>query len=420
MIVRLVGLRGVPAQPGGEYGDIVLGVPGVEAGERRVDDVLDPAGGREADAGQPVQGLLDVLAAVLDQPVGEQQRGLAGVQPPGARLVAAEARSQGRADRHRQRCGAALGVDHGRGPMAGAGKGHLATAGVDAGDQTGDRPALRFRGGDVVELAQHAVRREIGGGDVAQRGPVRGHVHGCFQAVPHDVADDEQRPAEVQPDGLAPVAAHQGALPDGQIADGHVEVRVRTAGLGEQRPLELADDASDPVVLPGVPDVGGGAFGEEGEQPGLRRGERRSVPGADQHAVGVAARGQGDADRRPRAVGHRVGGSRLRPSRPPPGPPTRPTAPGAASPGRRGRPRTPVRPRRRPVAPPPCRPPARRPPWSAPRRWRPRPAWCRSGPVPYAPRSAGAKRRGPARVCHGTRRAVPSPVCETSGTSAPH
>ena len=305
MIVRLVGLRGVPAQPGGEYGDIVLGVPGVEAGERRVDDVLDPAGGRETDAGQPVQGLLDVLAAVLDQPVGEQQRGLAGVQPPGARLVAAEARSQERADGHRQQCGAALGVDHGRGQMAGAGKGHLATAGVDAGDQTGGRPALRFRGGDVVELAQHAVRREIGGGDVAQRGPVRGHVHGCFQAVPHDVADDEQRPAEVQPDGLAPVAAHQGALPDGQIADGHVEVRVRTAGLGEQRPLELADDASDPVVLPGVPDVGGGAFGEEGEQPGLRRGERRSVPGADQHAVGVAARGQGDADRRPRAVGHR-------------------------------------------------------------------------------------------------------------------
>ncbi|MGN9758594.1 hypothetical protein [Streptomyces sp. SD31] len=43
-----------------------------------------------------------VDAAVFHEPVGEQQQRLGGVQPVGGRLVAAEAGTQGRADRHRQ------------------------------------------------------------------------------------------------------------------------------------------------------------------------------------------------------------------------------------------------------------------------------------------------------------------------------
>ncbi|WP_328883304.1 hypothetical protein [Streptomyces sp. NBC_00299] len=71
---------------------------------------------------------------------------------------------------------------------------------------------------------------------------------------------------------------------------------MRSAGFGEQGPLELADDALDPLVLPGVPDVGGGAFGEESEEFRLRPGERWPIAGADQYAVPEPVGDQGDAE----------------------------------------------------------------------------------------------------------------------------
>ncbi|GAA3294162.1 hypothetical protein GCM10020295_17980 [Streptomyces cinereospinus] len=69
------------SQAGRQDGHVVLRVTGVEVREDVVEDGLHVRRGGEAEPGQPVEGLVDVLAPVLDEPVGEQQQGLVGGQP---------------------------------------------------------------------------------------------------------------------------------------------------------------------------------------------------------------------------------------------------------------------------------------------------------------------------------------------------
>ncbi|MGW1863647.1 hypothetical protein [Streptomyces collinus] len=75
-----------------------------------------------------------------------------------------------------------------------------------------------------------------------------------------------------------------------------MQVGVRSAGFRQERALQVAGGAVDQLVGAGVADVGGGAFGEEGEPFGLGPGEGPAPPGRDQDAVLVGSAGQGAQD----------------------------------------------------------------------------------------------------------------------------
>lgn len=109
-------------------GDVVLGVVGVEALE--ASSTSSSAGSRtEPEVGQPGERDVEVLAAPLDQPVGEGTEGVGGGDGAGDGLVAADTgASAGPAGWLDEVGGAVGGEDQGR-QMPGAGEGGGAGAG---------------------------------------------------------------------------------------------------------------------------------------------------------------------------------------------------------------------------------------------------------------------------------------------------
>ncbi len=125
------------------------------------------------------------------------------------------------------------------------------------------------------------MRGQVGRGDVAQQGAVRVHVDGGLHPVPHHVPDHQQRPAEGQPYRLEPVAADHRRGAAGQVARGQLQVRVRAARLGQQRPLQLHGEVLREGEPPGVVDAGGRPVGDGLDHRGVV-GEGRGAGAAQQ------------------------------------------------------------------------------------------------------------------------------------------
>jgi len=86
-VVRLLVLR---VAAGGDERDIVIGAAGEDAVEQPVAELLEgQVRELRQDAGEPGEALVDATAAVLDEAVGDQEDGDAGVE--GGDVVAARA-----------------------------------------------------------------------------------------------------------------------------------------------------------------------------------------------------------------------------------------------------------------------------------------------------------------------------------------
>ncbi len=94
----------------------------------------------------------------------------------------------------------------------------------------------------------------------------------------HHVPDHQQGAAEVEPDRLEPVPAHQGPGAHRQIAAGHLQIRVRAARLRHQRALQVHRGVLGGGQLPGMAEVHCRQAGREVDRRRLVVAE--SAPGA--------------------------------------------------------------------------------------------------------------------------------------------
>lgn len=167
---------------------------------------------------------------------------------------------------------------------------------IDPHEQAGRGPTGLVRRGQGVELPQHPVRGEVGGGDLAQDGTVGVHVDGGVQTVSHDVPDHQQGAAEVQAHGLEPVAADDGAGSDRQVAAGDLQVRVGAARFGDERPLQVQRGLLRGRQAPGEADVQAGEPGGEVHRRRLVVVEAGGGPGREEPSVGLVPADQGNRD----------------------------------------------------------------------------------------------------------------------------
>ncbi|MFD9104461.1 hypothetical protein ACFVZN_25685 [Streptomyces virginiae] len=108
----------------------------------------------------------------------------------------------------------------------------------------------------------------------------------------HDVPDHQQGTAEVEPYRLEPVAADESPGAQRQVAAGHLQVRMRPAGLGDQRPLEVERDPLGGREAACVPDVRAREARREVQGRRLVGAEGGLCAGREELSVDLAPAGQ--------------------------------------------------------------------------------------------------------------------------------
>ena len=231
------------------------------------------------DGEQPGQAVVERRVAALDQSVGVEDDGGAGLR---ATAWCCRGRVRGHAEEHvrrplqqawpSRRARAAAGAGDRRWTSAasraapGAAAGGSSTRATTRGGQRRD-PGLAQR---AVERAEHLVGIAV----VQCRGDAPEHVAqlsrhgGGGPVVAGDVADHERRVTSGGDEGVVPVAADLHLLGRGPVADGDVEV-LELRGIGQQGPLEALGEAARG---PGLPPLGLPA-GDPVDRLGALRGE---------------------------------------------------------------------------------------------------------------------------------------------------
>src|SRR5581483_7600515 len=130
----------------------------------------------------------------------------------------------------------------------GQGDGRGGTVPADQGHDRGAEPRLEAPGfvlpqQHVVEVGQDGGRRGVGEGGRPDRVADQGGGGGRLDTPAADVADDEDEPAAVEPDGVVEVAADLDAGPAGGVAGRQLHAGDRRERRREQARLQRPGQA---------------------------------------------------------------------------------------------------------------------------------------------------------------------------------
>ncbi len=244
-------------EPGQQQRDVIGLAPLLHGGEHRLAGLLDRRVRLLQDAQQPAEADVEVLVPGLHQPVRAegQQAALGDVELDRLERHAAdpERRTRGQvqdlADPARQRAAdggrlphRVLGDDQDRWDVARLGRRELAGGRVeDDVHAGGEQRLVRALGqvvGQVVDVPEQDVRRQVEPGQGADGGAQPSHRRGGPQTVTHHVTHHQGGPLARQRDDVEPVAADLGAAAARDVAVGDLDAGGLRHLLGQQGALQ--------------------------------------------------------------------------------------------------------------------------------------------------------------------------------------
>ncbi len=280
---------------GHQQGDVVVvvAVP-PERDEEVVAERVQALGAVGERRGQPVQALVDVRVARLDETVGVEEQ-------PGAVRHLDGGRLEGHAtdpQRHARRLGEQLGRPvrgaQDRRRVPGSRERQRAPDRVEHGVHAGGELHLVGPLGEVVEVAQDVLRHRVEDREHPDGGAQLAHRRCRPQPAAHHVADDEGDPAAGERDDVEPVTADAEVAAAGEVAVRGVDAGDQWLHAGQQGALQGDRGRPRLVVQADVVEGEGGPgrdlLGEGDVHGGVRRAARG--PGQPHHSEDPAARPQ--------------------------------------------------------------------------------------------------------------------------------